>query len=137
MRFAIAGCIFSVHFWPSFWGFGAPAKKRPQRRARITSVHFFSMRKIAKFCCDLERFPELGTIFRKTNSCGPIVREFEPYSYQTQQYAEIWPAFFTLHVLNRFGMFAFLWTDLLSKKCPLPNQNTVGREPKNVKKSDV
>ena len=41
MRFAIAGCIFSVHFWSSFWGFGAPAKKRPQRRARITSVHFF------------------------------------------------------------------------------------------------
>ena len=41
MRFAIAGCIFSVRSWSSFWGFGAPAKKRPQRRARITSVHFF------------------------------------------------------------------------------------------------
>ena len=65
------------------------------------------MQKIAKFCCDLERFLELGTIFRKTNSCGPIVREFEPSSYQTQRYAEIWRALFTLHVLNRFGMFAF------------------------------
>ena len=94
----------------------------------------FSMRKIAKFCCDFERFPELGTIFRKTNSCGPIVREFEPSSYQIQRYAEIWRTFFTLHVLNRFGMFAFWWTDLPSKKCPLPNRNYVGREPKNVEK---
>ena len=57
MRFAIAGCIFSVHFWSSFWGFGAPAKKRPQRRARITSVHFF-LAKNRKF---LLRF---GTISR-------------------------------------------------------------------------
>ena len=57
MRFAIAGCIFSVHFWSSFWGFGAPAKKRPQRRARITSVHFF----LAKNRKVLLRF---GTISR-------------------------------------------------------------------------
>ena len=57
MWFAIAGYIFSVHFWSSFWGFGAPAKKRPQRRARITWVHFFH----AKHCKVLLQF---GTISR-------------------------------------------------------------------------
>ena len=108
-----------------------------KKMSTALSAHYFGsffLRKIAKFCCDLERFPKLGTIFRKTNSCGPIVREFEPSSYQTQRYAEIWRAFFTFFVLNRFGMFAFWWTDLPSNICPLPNRNTVGREPKNVKK---
>ena len=128
-------------FFPLTFGrhFGVLARlqKNVHSAERALLRFVFFMRKIAKFCCDLERFPELGTIFRKTNSCGPIVREFEPSSYQTQRYAEIWRAFFTLHVLNRFGMFAFWWTDLPSKKCPLPNRNTVGREPKNVKKSDV
>ena len=120
---------FGRHF-----GVLARLQKNVHSAERALLRFVFFMRKIAKFCCDLERFPELGTIFRKTNSCGPIVREFEPSSYQTQRYAEIWRAFFTLHVLNRFGMFAFWWTDLPSKKCPLPNRNTVGREPKNVKK---
>ena len=106
MQFAIAGCNFSVHFWSSFWGFGAPAKNVHSAERALLRYLFF-MRKIAKFCCDLERFPELGTILRKTKSCGPIVREFEPSSYQTQRYAEIWRAFFTSHVLTRFGMFAF------------------------------
>ena len=136
MRFAIAGCIFSVHFWSSFRVL-VRLQKNVHSAERALLRFVFFMRKIAKFCCDLERFPELGTIFGKTNSCGPLVRQFEPSSYQTQRYAEIWRAFFTLHVLNSFGMFAFWWTDLPSKKCPLPNRNTVGREPKNVKKSDV
>ena len=83
------------------------ACKKNVHSAERALLRFISQRKIAKFCCDLERFPELGTIFRKTNSCGPIVREFEPSSYQTQRYAEIWRAFFTLHVLKSFGMFAF------------------------------
>ena len=136
MRFAIAGYIFSVHLWSSFWACGAPAKKRPQRRARITSVHFFH----AKNHKVLLRF---GTIsrtwhnFSKDQILWTNRRQFEPSSYQTQRYAEIWRAFFTLRVLNRFGMFAFWWTDLPSKKCRLPNRNTVGREPKNVKKSYV
>ena len=123
---------FGRHF-----GVLARLQKNVHSAERALLRFIFFLRKIAKFCCDLERFPELGTIFRKTNSCGPIVREFEPSSYQTQRYAEIWRAFFTLHVLNRFGMFAFWWTDLPSKKCPLPTRNTVGREPKNVRKSYV
>ena len=119
---------FGRHF-----GVLARLQKNVHSAERALLRFVFFMRKIAKFCCDLERFPELGTIFRKTNSCGPIVREFEPSSYQTQRYAEIWRAFFTLHVLNRFGMFAFWWTDLPSTKNPLQNWNTVGRE----QKSDV
>ena len=134
-------CNRWMHFFCSLLvvilGFWRACKKM----STAPSVHyfgsFFPCKKIAKFSCDLKRFPELGTIFGKTNSCGPIIREFEPSSYQTQRYAEIWRAFFTLHILNRFGMFAFWWTDLPSKKCPLPNRNTLGREPKNVKKSDV
>ena len=106
MRFAIAGLIFSVHFWSSF-GVLARLRKNVHSAERALLRFIFFLRKIAKFGCDLERFPELGTIFRKTISCGPIVREFEPSSYQTQRYAEIWRAFFTLHVLKSFGMFAF------------------------------
>ena len=126
--------FFRSHFWSPFGGFGAPAKKRPQRRARITSVHFF----LAKNRKVLLRF---GTISRTWHNFSkdqllwtnrPRIRAI--FLPQTQRYAEIWRAFFTLHVLNRFGMFAFWWTDLPSKKCPLPNRNTVGREPKNVKK---
>ena len=123
---------FGRHF-----GVLARLQKNVHSAERALLRFIFFLPKIAKFCCDLERFPELGTIFRKTNSCGPIVREFEPSSYQTQRYAEIWRAFFTLHVLNRFGMFVFWWFDLPSNNCPLPNRNTVGREPKNVKTSDV
>ena len=133
MRFAIAGWIFLFTFGRHV-GVLARLQKNVHSAERALLRFIFFLRKIAKFCCDLERFPELGTIFRKTNSCGPIVREFEPSSYQTQRYAEIWRAFFTSHVLNRFGMFAFWWTDLPSKKCPLLNRNTVA---KNEKKSDV
>ena len=93
---------FGRHF-----GVLARLQKNVHSAERALLRFIFSLRKIAKFCCDLERFPELGTIFRKTNSRGPIVREFEPSSYQTQRYAEIWRAFFTLDVLKSFGMFAF------------------------------
>ena len=134
-------CNRWMHFFCSLLvvilGFWRACKKNVHSAERALLRFVFFMRKIAKFCSDLERFPELGTIFGKTNSCGPIVREFEPSSYQTQRYAEIGRAFFTLHVLHRFGTFAFWWTALPSKKCPLPNRNTVGREPKSVKKSDV
>ena len=123
---------FGRHF-----GVLARLQKNVHSAERALLRFIFFLRKIAKFCCDLERFPELGTIFGKTNSCGPLVRQFEPSSYQIQRYAEIWRAFFASHVLTRFGMFAFWWTDLPSKKCRLPNRNTVGREPKNVKKSVV
>ena len=85
----------------------ARLQKNVHSAERALLRFIFFLRKIAKFCCDLERFPELGTIFRKTNSCGPIVREFELSSYQTQRYAEIWRAFFTSHVSKSFGMFAF------------------------------
>ena len=94
---------FGRHF-----GVLARLQKNVHSAERALLRFIFSMRKIAKFCCDLERFPELGTIFRKTNSCGPIVREFEPSSYQTQRYAEIWRVFFTLHVLKSFGMFVLV-----------------------------
>ena len=93
---------FGRHF-----GVLARLQKNVHSAERALLRFIFFLRKIAKFCCDLERFPELGTIFRKINSCGPIVREFEPSAYQTQRYAEIWRAFFTLHVLNRFGMLVF------------------------------
>ena len=133
-------CNRWMHFFCSLlvviFGFWRACKFIHSAERALLRFIFF-LRKIANFCCNLERFPELGTIFRKTNSCGPIVREFEPSSNQTQRYAEIWRAFFTLHVLKNFGMFAFWWTDLPFKKCRLPNRNTVGREPKNVKKSYV
>ena len=104
-------CNRWMHFFCSLLvvilGVLARLQKNVHSAERALLRFIFFLRKIAKFCCDLERFPELGTIFRKTNSCGPIVREFEPSSYQTQRYAEIWRAFFTLHVLKSFGMFAF------------------------------
>ena len=62
----------------------ARLQKNVHSAERALLRFIFFLRKIAKFCCDLERFPELGTIFRKTNSCGPIVRELEPSSYQTE-----------------------------------------------------
>ena len=66
---------FGRHF-----GVLARLQKNVHSAERALLRFIFFLRKIAKFCCDLERFPELGTIFRKTNSCGPIVREFEPSS---------------------------------------------------------
>ena len=69
---------FGRHF-----GVLARLQKNVHSAERALLRFIFFLRKIAKFCCDLKRFPELGTIFRKTNSCGPIVREFEPSSYQT------------------------------------------------------
>ena len=133
-------CNRWMHFFCSLLvvilGFWRACKKSPQRRERITSVAFFH----AKNRKVLLRF---GTIsrtwhnFSKDQILWTNRRQFEPSSYQTQRYAEIRRAFFASHVLTRFGMFAFWWTDLPSKKCRLPNRNTVGREPKNVKKSYV
>ena len=48
----------------------ARLQKNVHSAERALLRFIFFLRKIAKFCCDLERFPELGTIFRKTNSCG-------------------------------------------------------------------
>ena len=93
---------FGRHF-----GVLARLQKNVHSAERALLRFIFSCEKSQRFCCDLERFPELGTTFRKTNSCGPMVREFEPSSYQTQRYAEIWRSFFTSHVLTCFGMFAF------------------------------
>ena len=56
---------FSVHFWSSFWGFGAPAKNRPQRQARITSVHFFSCEKSQSFVAIWNDFPNLAQFFER------------------------------------------------------------------------
>ena len=104
---------FGRHF-----GVLARLQKNVHSAERALLRFIFFLRKIAKFCCDLERFPELGTIFRKTNSCGPIVREFEPSSYQTQRYAEIWRAFFTSHVLKSFWNVRVLVNRFAVQKVP-------------------
>ena len=70
-------CNRWMHFFCSLLvvilGFWRACKKTSTAPSAHYFGLFFFMRKIAKFCCDLERFPELGTIFRKTKSCGPIV----------------------------------------------------------------
>ena len=70
-------CNRWMHFFCSLLvvilGFWRAYEKNVHSAERALLRFIFSMRKIAKFCCDLERFPELGTIFRKTKSCGPIV----------------------------------------------------------------
>ena len=55
------------------FGVLARLQKNVHSAERALLRFVFFMRKIAKFCCDLERFPDLGTNFRKTKSCGPIV----------------------------------------------------------------
>ena len=133
-------CNRWMHFFCSLLvvilGFWRACKKT----STAPSAHYFGSFFLAKNRKVLLRF---GTIsrtwhnFSKDQILWTNRRQFEPSSYQTQRHAEIWRAFFASHVLTRFGMFACWWTDLPSKKCPLPNRNTVGREPKNVKKSDV
>ena len=89
-----------------------------KKTSTAPSAHYFGSFFHAKNRKLLLRF---GTISRTWHNISKDQilwtnrRQFEPSSYQTQRYAEIWRAFFTLHVLNRFGMFAFWWTDLPSK----------------------
>ena len=99
-------CNRWMHFFCSLLvvilGFWRACKKTSTAPSAHYFGSFFPCEKSQSFVAIWNDFSNLAQ-FRKTNFCGSIVREFEPSSYQTHRYAEIWRAF---HVAC-FEKFAF------------------------------